>query len=211
MPAFCCSGVASTISVERRQLRLVQNEELLHRGLLSVEQYSAYGLGAISRKSTIPCFTHVFPATSRVSTVKTYGGVAAKVKGQMFAGLFARGAIVRLLLRASEDGARHRRRRAVRHPMGNGCVTAKLVERICAGSPNRSSVAGFARPSTTRPRCPPRKEKRKAAAGPVLQGGRKGGRQGGSKDGREETGASSQETSRPLTAGRGFICPGYCV
>ena len=43
-----------------------------------------------------PLFHDCLPRDPRVSTVKMFGGVAAKVNGQMFAGLFARGAIVKL-------------------------------------------------------------------------------------------------------------------
>src|SRR5215510_6963827 len=43
-----------------------------------------------------PLFHACLPRDPRVSTVDMFGGVAAKVNGQMFAGLFARGAIAKL-------------------------------------------------------------------------------------------------------------------
>lgn len=43
-----------------------------------------------------PLFHASLPRDPRVSTVNMFGGVAAKVNGQMFAGLFARSALVKL-------------------------------------------------------------------------------------------------------------------
>ena len=47
-------------------------------------------------KENHPLFRDCLPRDPRVSTVNMFGGVAAKVNGQMFAGLFARGAIAKL-------------------------------------------------------------------------------------------------------------------
>src|SRR5688572_6115387 len=47
-------------------------------------------------KENHPLFHAALPRDPRISTVNMFGGVAAKVNGQMFAGLFARGAIVKL-------------------------------------------------------------------------------------------------------------------
>jgi TfoX/Sxy family transcriptional regulator of competence genes len=47
-------------------------------------------------KENHPLFHACLPRDPRVSTVNMFGGVAAKVNGQMFAGLFARGAVVKL-------------------------------------------------------------------------------------------------------------------
>ena len=46
-----------------------------------------------------PVFLAALPKDPRIQTLKMFGGVAAKVNGQMFAGLFARSMIVKL----SED------------------------------------------------------------------------------------------------------------
>ena len=66
------------------------------------------------------------PQDPRISTVNMFGGVAAKVNGQMFAGLFARGAIVKLSEQDQRralaiDGA------TVFDPMGNGRVMRDTV------------------------------------------------------------------------------------
>jgi TfoX/Sxy family transcriptional regulator of competence genes len=47
-------------------------------------------------KENHPLFLDCLPRDPRISTVNMFGGVAAKVNGQMFAGLFARSAIVKL-------------------------------------------------------------------------------------------------------------------
>lgn len=43
-----------------------------------------------------PLFLSALPRDPRVSTVLMFGGIAAKTNGQMFAGLFARSALVKL-------------------------------------------------------------------------------------------------------------------
>ena len=43
-----------------------------------------------------PIFLAAVPKDKRVTTLKMFGGVAAKVNGQMFAGLFARSFVVKL-------------------------------------------------------------------------------------------------------------------
>src|SRR6185295_9802484 len=43
-----------------------------------------------------PLFRDCLPRDPRVSTINMFGGIAAKVNGQMFGGLFARSAIVKL-------------------------------------------------------------------------------------------------------------------
>jgi TfoX/Sxy family transcriptional regulator of competence genes len=73
-----------------------------------------------------PLFHAALPRDPRVSTVKMFGGVAAKANGQMFAGLFARSAIVKLSpadqqTALSLDGA------AVFDPMGNGRVMRDTI------------------------------------------------------------------------------------
>ena len=47
-------------------------------------------------KENHPVFHACLPPDGRVSTVNMFGGVVAKVNGRMFAGLFGRGAIVKL-------------------------------------------------------------------------------------------------------------------
>ena len=73
-----------------------------------------------------PLFRASLPRDPRVSTVNMFGGVAAKVNGQMFAGLFARGAVVRLSETDQKaalaiDGA------TMFDPMGNGRVMRDTV------------------------------------------------------------------------------------
>jgi TfoX/Sxy family transcriptional regulator of competence genes len=73
-----------------------------------------------------PLFRACLPRDLRVSTVNMFGGVAAKVNGQMFAGLFARGAIVKLsaadqAAALTIDGA------TPFDPMGNGRVMHDTV------------------------------------------------------------------------------------
>jgi TfoX/Sxy family transcriptional regulator of competence genes len=77
-------------------------------------------------KENHPLFHACLPRDPRVSTVNMFGGVAAKVNGQMFAGLFARGAVVKLSeadqrVALAIDGA------AMFDPMGNGRVMRDTV------------------------------------------------------------------------------------
>lgn len=73
-----------------------------------------------------PLFLAALPEDARVETMKMFGGVAAKVNGQMFAGLFARGAVVKLSetdqkVALAIDGA------TMFDPMGNGRVMRDTV------------------------------------------------------------------------------------
>jgi TfoX/Sxy family transcriptional regulator of competence genes len=73
-----------------------------------------------------PLFRECLPRDPRVSTVNMFGGVAAKVNGQMFAGLFARGAVAKLSASDQRaalaiDGA------AMFDPMGNGRIMRDTV------------------------------------------------------------------------------------
>ena len=66
-----------------------------------------------------PLFLAAVPKDPRVTTLKMFGGIAAKVNGQMFAGLFAKSFIVKLSEKDHAealglDGA------SVFDPMGNG-------------------------------------------------------------------------------------------
>lgn len=54
-------------------------------------------------KENHPLFHACLPRDPRISTVNMFGGVVAKVNGHMFAGLFGRGAIVKL----SAEDCRH--------------------------------------------------------------------------------------------------------
>jgi TfoX/Sxy family transcriptional regulator of competence genes len=77
-------------------------------------------------KENHPLFHACLPRDRRVSTVNMFGGVAAKVNGQMFAGLFGRGAIVKLSppdqrAALALDGA------AMFDPMGNGRIMHDTV------------------------------------------------------------------------------------
>jgi 5,6-dimethylbenzimidazole synthase len=71
-------------------------------------------------------FRDALPKDARISTVNLFGGVAAKVNGQMFAGLFGRGAIVKLSPEDQQtalalDGT------AMFDPMSNGRVMRDTV------------------------------------------------------------------------------------
>jgi len=77
-------------------------------------------------KENHPLFHSCLPQDPRVSTVNMFGGVAAKVNGQMFAGLFGRGAIVKV------SGDDQRAALAIDgtsmfDPMGNGRVMRDTV------------------------------------------------------------------------------------
>jgi len=77
-------------------------------------------------KENHPLFRECLPRDPRVSTVNMFGGVAAKVNGQMFAGLFARGAVVKVSAGDQQaalaiDGA------AMFDPMGNGRIMRDTV------------------------------------------------------------------------------------
>lgn len=77
-------------------------------------------------KENHPLFHSCLPPDPRVSTVNMFGGVAAKVNGQMFAGLFALGAVVKLSNSDQKtalalDGA------TMFDPMGNGRVMRDTV------------------------------------------------------------------------------------
>jgi TfoX/Sxy family transcriptional regulator of competence genes len=74
-----------------------------------------------------PIFRDCLPRDPRVLTINMFGGVAAKVNGQMFAGLFGRGAIVKLSSADQKvalgiDGAE------MFDPMGNGRIMADTVQ-----------------------------------------------------------------------------------
>lgn len=74
-----------------------------------------------------PLFRDALPTDKRISTINMFGGVAAKVNGQMFAGLFARSAIVKLGTADQKtalalDGA------MLFDPMGNGRVMKDTVQ-----------------------------------------------------------------------------------
>jgi TfoX/Sxy family transcriptional regulator of competence genes len=77
-------------------------------------------------KENHPLFHQCLPRDPRVSTVNMFGGVAAKVNGQMFAGLFARGAVAKLSaadqrVALAIDGA------TMFDPMGNGRIMRDTV------------------------------------------------------------------------------------
>jgi TfoX/Sxy family transcriptional regulator of competence genes len=73
-----------------------------------------------------PLFRACLPRDPRVSTVNMFGGVAAKVNGQMFAGLFARGAVVKLS-EADQEAALAIDGATMFDPMGNGRVMRNTV------------------------------------------------------------------------------------
>jgi TfoX/Sxy family transcriptional regulator of competence genes len=74
-----------------------------------------------------PLFRAALPKDKRITTLTMFGGVAAKVNGQMFAGLFARSVMVKLSPADQKtalalDGA------ALFDPMGNGRVMKDTVQ-----------------------------------------------------------------------------------
>ena len=73
-----------------------------------------------------PLFRACLPNDRRVSTVNMFGGVAAKVNGQMFGGLFARSAIVKLS-EPDQRAALAMEGADVFDPMGNGRVMRDTV------------------------------------------------------------------------------------
>jgi TfoX/Sxy family transcriptional regulator of competence genes len=117
-----------------------------------------------------PLFHAALPDDSRIETVQMFGGVAAKVRGHMFAGLFARSTIVSLVEpdRAAAlalDGA------SLFDPMGNGrAVSDKVMlpERVMQDPAElRRWIARAFAVAATLPekaaKAPPRKAARKAA------------------------------------------------
>jgi TfoX/Sxy family transcriptional regulator of competence genes len=77
-------------------------------------------------KENHPLFRECLPRDPRVSTVDMFGGVAAKVNGQMFAGLFALGAVVKLS-EADQKAALAIDGATMFDPMGNGRVMRDTV------------------------------------------------------------------------------------
>jgi TfoX/Sxy family transcriptional regulator of competence genes len=73
-----------------------------------------------------PIFRAALPGDPRVETRLMFGGIAAKVNGHLFAGLFARSAIVNLD-EASRDEALGLDGASYFDPMGNGRVIGRLV------------------------------------------------------------------------------------
>jgi TfoX/Sxy family transcriptional regulator of competence genes len=73
-----------------------------------------------------PLFQAALPRDPRVSTVNMFGGIAAKVNGQMFAGLFGRSAIVKLSP-ADQQAALALEGAELFDPMGTGRVMHDTV------------------------------------------------------------------------------------
>jgi len=77
-------------------------------------------------KENHPLFHAALPRDPRISTVNMFGGVAAKVNGQMFAGLFARGVIAKLSA-ADQQAALALDGAEMFDPMGNGRIMRDTV------------------------------------------------------------------------------------
>ena len=77
-------------------------------------------------KENHPLFRACLPPDPRVSTVNMFGGVAAKVNGQMFAGLFARGVVVKVS-EADQRSALAIDGATMFDPMGNGRIMRDTV------------------------------------------------------------------------------------
>lgn len=93
-------------------------------------------------KENHPLFRDCLPRAPRVSTVNMFGGVAAKVNGQMFAGLFARGAVVKISAEDQQvalaiDGAE------MFDPMGNGRIMRDTVFLPDAVIDDRDELRGW--------------------------------------------------------------------
>jgi len=73
-----------------------------------------------------PIFYAALPKDARVETVRMFGGVAAKVNGHLFAGLFARSTMV-LLAEPDRAAALELDGAALFDPMGNGRVRSDKV------------------------------------------------------------------------------------
>ena len=74
-----------------------------------------------------PLFHAALPTDPRVETMKMFGGVAAKVNGKMFAGLFARSVMVKLSP-ADQKTALALDGSAMFDPMGNGRIMKDTVQ-----------------------------------------------------------------------------------
>jgi TfoX/Sxy family transcriptional regulator of competence genes len=73
-----------------------------------------------------PLFLAAVPKDRRVTTLKMFGGIAAKANGQMFAGLFARSFIVKLS-DADRDEAMQLDGAEPFDPMGNGRIMSNTI------------------------------------------------------------------------------------
>lgn len=73
-----------------------------------------------------PLFLAAVPKDPRVTTLKMFGGIAAKANGQMFAGLFARSFIVKLS-DADRDEAMQLDGAEPFDPMGNGRIMGNTI------------------------------------------------------------------------------------
>ena len=71
-------------------------------------------------------FLAAVPKDPRVTTLKMFGGIAAKVNGQMFAGLFAKSFIVKLS-DGDRDEAMQLDGAEPFDPMGNGRITSNTI------------------------------------------------------------------------------------
>lgn len=73
-----------------------------------------------------PLFHEALPKDPRVETLRMFGGIAAKVNGHIFAGLFGRSTVVSLS-EADRKRALALEGAAPFDPMGNGRVTSEKV------------------------------------------------------------------------------------
>jgi TfoX/Sxy family transcriptional regulator of competence genes len=73
-----------------------------------------------------PSFLAAVPRDPRVTTLKMFGGIAAKANGQMFAGLFARSFVVKLA-EADREEALRLDGAELFDPMGNGRIMRDTV------------------------------------------------------------------------------------
>src|SRR5450631_2276720 len=73
-----------------------------------------------------PVFRAALPDDARIETMQMFGGVAAKVNGHLFAGLFGRGAML-LLAEPDRAAALALEGAALFDPMGNGQVRSDKV------------------------------------------------------------------------------------
>src|SRR4051794_7032449 len=114
-----------------------------------------------------PLFQAALPKDERVETMKMFGGVAAKVNGHIFAGLFGRSTMLSLpepdrAAALALDGA------APFDPMGDGRVRSEkvmLTEQMMRDP--RALRSWIARAFKAAAKLPPKPDKKKTAARPA--------------------------------------------
>jgi len=110
-----------------------------------------------------PLFRAALPKDKRITTLTMFGGVAAKVNGQMFAGLFARSAMVKLSP-ADQKAALALDGASVFDPMGNGRTMKDTVQLPDSVMEDPEELRGWLAKAFTYTATLPAKKKKKPAA-----------------------------------------------